>query len=295
MKTKRCLAFMIVLSILVTALPAAFAEEKCTCPDHSKCACTCKCGCEDRQHLWGEWIVTYWPTCTWYGEHYRICRLCNAIDREIMPMIPHNFSEWRVVLEMTDHSAAVYNRSCRVCGYTEEYSVDPEGTLRLGSSNKDVRPVQDLLVQQGYLESNYADGYYGMNTARAVEAFQRDAGLTADGVAWPQTRERLQHEFGEWKIVKEAGYETPGRKMRTCEKCGYTEIENIGILIKPGAYNDNVWKVQTALRKLGYPVSADGAYGRETEKAVAEFQKDNGFEADGIIWPGIWLMLIPEE
>ena len=83
--------------------------------------------------------------------------------------------------------------------------------------------------------------------------------------------------------------------MRTCEKCGYTEIENIGILIKPGAYNDNVRKVQTALRKLGYPVSADGAYGRETEKAVAEFQKDNGFEADGIIWPGIWLMLIPEE
>ena len=64
---------------------------------------------------------------------------------------------------------------------------------------------------------------------------------------------------------------------------------------KQDAYNDNVRKVQTALRKLGYPVSADGAYGRETEKAVAEFQKDNGFEADGIIWPGIWLMLIPEE
>ena len=83
--------------------------------------------------------------------------------------------------------------------------------------------------------------------------------------------------------------------MRTCEKCGYSEIEDIGLLIKPGAYNDHVRTAQIALRKLGYPVGIDGAYGRETEKAVAEFQSDNGFEADGIIWPGIWLLLVPEE
>lgn len=292
---KRVLAAVLTFALLLAVLPFAFAEEKCTCPDHSKCACTCKCGCEDRQHLWGEWIVTYWPTCTWYGEHYRICRLCNALEREAMPMIPHNFSEWRVVQQMTDHSSEINSRSCRVCGYTETYSVDPEGTLRLGSADKDVRPVQDLLVQQGYLDSSYADGYYGMNTAHAIEAFQRDTGLAADGVAWPQTRELLEHEFGEWKVVREATYETVGRKMRTCEKCGYTEIEDIGMMIKPGKYSDDVRLAQAALRKLGYPVSVDGAYGRETEKAVAEFQSDNGFEADGIIWPGIWLMLMPEE
>lgn len=291
----RLFAVILACVLILTVVSFAYAEEKCTCSDGCKCACTCKCGCEDPQHVWGEWIVTEWPTCTWYGEHYRICRICNAIQREKMPLLPHRFSEWSVVQQMTDHSSEIYRRSCSVCGYTEEYSVDPEGTLRLGSSEKDVRSVQDLLVQQGYLDSNYADGYYGMNTARAVEAFQRNVGLTADGVAWPQTREKLQHEFGEWKVVKEASYETAGRKMRICEKCGYTEIEDVGILIKPGAYNDNVRKIQTELRKLGYPVTADGAYGRETEKAVAEFQSDNGFEADGIVWPGIWLMLVPEE
>lgn len=70
---------------------------------------------------------------------------------------------------------------------------DPERhatTLHEGSRSDAVRALQGELTQSGYLLR--IDGDFGKQTLHAVEAFQRDHGLTVDGKAGPLTRQALQ-------------------------------------------------------------------------------------------------------
>lgn len=44
-------------------------------------------------------------------------------------------------------------------------------------------------------------------------------------------------------------------------------------------------QIQRLLQRHGFPVNADGWYGRETESAVRRFQRSQGLESDGIVGP----------
>ena len=67
-------------------------------------------------------------------------------------------------------------------------STDAKPTLRKGSKGQDVTELQTLLIRRGYDLSPYgADGSFGNKTLAAVQQFQRDNGLTADGVAGSKT------------------------------------------------------------------------------------------------------------
>ena len=56
----------------------------------------------------------------------------------------------------------------------------------LGSRGEEVRQIQTKLKELGYLQGNI-DGIYGNQTKQAVTAFQRDHGLSADGIAGEKT------------------------------------------------------------------------------------------------------------
>ncbi len=177
--------------------------------------------------------------------------------------------------------------------------VDPEGTLRQGASGDEVEELQQLLVDQGYLDHYNKDGSFGTYTEEAVRRFQEDNGFIADGVAWPQIIELLRHEFSDWEVLQEPDYYTVGVKEHTCVKCGFKETETIGEKVNPGDYGPGVVSLQEALIQLGYPIAADGDYGSDTTRAVRKFQEENGLEADGTAWPGVMDLLYqkayPEE
>lgn len=59
-----------------------------------------------------------------------------------------------------------------------------------GDTGADVRELQARLISAGY--SVERDGWFGDNTEAAVRAFQRRAGLVADGIAGPKTLSTLQ-------------------------------------------------------------------------------------------------------
>ena len=61
-----------------------------------------------------------------------------------------------------------------------------EATLRAGTTGSSVTDLQKALNQLGY-DAGTADGNYGAATTAAVSAFQKDKGLTEDGVAGPTT------------------------------------------------------------------------------------------------------------
>lgn len=66
------------------------------------------------------------------------------------------------------------------------YSESRETLSRLGSRGEEVRQIQTKLRGLG-LYSGSVDGIYGTGTQKAVRQFQKNCGLTADGIAGPKT------------------------------------------------------------------------------------------------------------
>lgn len=54
------------------------------------------------------------------------------------------------------------------------------------------------------------------------------------------------------------------------------------MVLKVGSTGNEVKKLQTILKQLGYSVSIDGKYGQMTKNAVISYQSDNMLVADGI-------------
>jgi rare lipoprotein A (peptidoglycan hydrolase) len=63
-------------------------------------------------------------------------------------------------------------------------------TLSKGTAGNDVKTLQVLLTRRGYEVPS--TGYFGSITKRKVRQFQRNRGLTADGVVGPMTRAKLR-------------------------------------------------------------------------------------------------------
>lgn len=60
--------------------------------------------------------------------------------------------------------------------------------LKVGSSGKDVKKLQEELIAKGYdVGGTKADGVFGKNTLAAVKQYQKDNGLAVDGIAGKNT------------------------------------------------------------------------------------------------------------
>lgn len=77
-------------------------------------------------------------------------------------------------------------------GVTEDY-VPQKPTLKKGSKGEYVTLLQTSLINLGYKLPKYGpDGSFGNETLEAVKEFQKDHGLTADGIVGKATWEALE-------------------------------------------------------------------------------------------------------
>lgn len=74
---------------------------------------------------------------------------------------------------------------------------------RLGSRGSEVEAVQQALKDRG-LYNGSVDGIYGSGTESAVKKFQKQQGLTADGIAGPQTLKKLGVTVGSAPAVNDS-------------------------------------------------------------------------------------------
>ena len=74
-------------------------------------------------------------------------------------------------------------------------SATAEALSRKGSRGNEVKAVQQALKDRG-LYTGSVDGIFGSATEAAVKKFQKQQGLTADGIAGPQTLKRLGITIG---------------------------------------------------------------------------------------------------
>ena len=64
-------------------------------------------------------------------------------------------------------------------------------TLKVGSSGEAVTKLQQKLAEKGYLTQANVTGVYDSATEAAVRNFQKDNGLTVDGIAGEKTQHKL--------------------------------------------------------------------------------------------------------
>ena len=259
--------------------------QEATCVKKGSRTRTCKvCGERETEqyyaeHTWGAWSMTKEPTCTEKGERERTCKVCGKVDTQMLDKLPHEY-EWEIIVEATDHSSGTRAKICKVCGHDGgEESFDPEGTLRRGDRGDEVSRMQQLLVEQGYLNAGGADGIFGGGTEKALIQYQKDRNLNPDGIGWPQTLKDLDHDFGPWEIVKEMTRTEAGERRRVCQGCGFeqTEIIEAGATFERGRRGDDIRSLQQLVKALGYDAGGvDGIYGKKLDAAMAAFAADRG-------------------
>jgi peptidoglycan hydrolase-like protein with peptidoglycan-binding domain len=115
-----------------------------------------------------------------------------------------------------------------------------------------------------------ADGVFGRQTQRAVKRFQSRRGLTADGIAGPATRRALR--IGPGAVLK--------RRRPASSPRGSGRRSTTGRSRSRAVRGGGVRALQ---RRLG--LSADGAFGPQTQRAVKRFQRRRGLTADGVVGP----------
>lgn len=139
-------------------------------------------------------------------------------------------------------------------------------TLRRGMRGREVRELQEQLQSIGIALSNHgADGIYGQETELAIRRFQLQQNITVDGIAGSVTRSRLQNAVNDRsKESRTLRYGMSGAAVRELQE----QLITVGM----------------NLNRYG----ADGRFGRETEVAVREFQKQEMIRVDGIVGTETW-------
>ncbi len=149
---------------------------------------------------------------------------------------------------------------------TPDPNVTPAPTaflLKTGVKGDAVRQLQQRLRELGYYQGEI-DGAYGPGTEEAVMAFQRQHGLTEDGICGEGTRAMLYSANAQVFRPTPSPTATPG-------------------LLKKGDNGESVRMLQSRLKELGfYDGVIDGDFGGGTEEAVRLFQRQHGLDVDGI-------------
>ena len=169
-------------------------------------------------------------------------------------------------------------------------------SLQVGFTGSDeVRALQKRLKELGYY-SGAADGDFGPATEKAVKAFQKANGLTADGKAGKQTLAKLNS--GSAITAKQANATaTPKATSKTTAKATAkatatprpTATPNLTkeYYLQLGSSGSKVRTLQNRLISLGWlGGKATGTYDEATEAAVRAFQKKtSGLYEDGVAGP----------
>ena len=159
----------------------------------------------------------------------------------------------------------------------------PGTALRQGDEGQNVRLVQFWLkiTRTVYtaLNNPTVDGQFGAATKRAVEAFQRYFGLTADGVVGRTTWNKLR------EVYTDIANDLLAERLRPGEFPGVLRRGASGRAVRELQYY--LYLMHTYNPSLP-SVNIDGNFGAATEAAVRAFQRSAGLTSDGVVGRATW-------
>lgn len=191
---------------------------------------------------------------------------------------------------------AIFTAVKRLSEITSEGLTIPEidrvfkDTMSLGDSGPEVETVQYYLAFLGYfypqLPPIAITGIFNDETRDAVFTFEKEYGLTIDGVVDANTFRAIEDAYRDAVSRLPANYRSaigepyPGR------------------FLVEGDRGENVEVIQGYLNRIGEadpeipPIAVDGIFGPQTKQAVIAFQRQLGLEENGAIGPVEWVEII---
>ena len=133
----------------------------------------------------GDWVFFTW-TSDENTDHVAMVEYCTRdteTDRILIHVIEGNKPS-SVARDVYDLNYA------RILGYGTVHDV-ADVTMHFGNKGEKVRQLQEKLVYLGYLSKEDETGTYGSRTVEALRSFQRDASLSATGLANKATQQKL--------------------------------------------------------------------------------------------------------
>lgn len=146
--------------------------------------------------------------------------------------------------------------------WNEDCVNSTKSTLKNGArpDGKPIRQGSAVFLTEnkpdGKLSRHHIGIYIGANTC--IEAKGTRSGVVASALShWDEVAELKSVSYGGEKVIT---------------------------ILRHGSRGDEVKDLQEQLIRMGYDCgTADGIFGRRTEEAVKEFQKEHGLAADGIV------------
>ena len=173
----------------------------------------------------GSWVVTEEPTCTRPGTEATTCTRCSQSDRfRDIPALGHDWGEWKVTKEATETEEGIETRTCkRNSSHTETRAIP---VLEHKHVLTKVAAVAQTCTEDGNIEYWICDGgenpcgkyFADENGKNTIE--KKDTVVKATG-----------HDWGEWKVTKEATETEEGIETRTCKRdSSHAETRAIPVL-----------------------------------------------------------------
>ena len=168
----------------------------------------------------------------------------------------------------------------------------PGSPLRRGSTGTNVRILQKQLsrIAKDYpsFGKPAVTGTFDEATENSVKKFQKQFGLTADGIVGKATWYKISYIYVSVKDLSELTSE--GETAEGIQSTGGWP----GTVLRRGSTGSSVGQVQFWLSDLAQfdsslvRVSVDGSYGAATERAVRAFQQKQNLTADGVVGQTTW-------
>ena len=168
----------------------------------------------------------------------------------------------------------------------------PGSPLRRGSTGTNVRILQKQLsrIAKDYpsFGKPAVTGTFDEATENSVKKFQKQFGLTADGIVGKATWYKISYVYVSVKDLAELTSE--GETAEGIQSAGGWP----GTVLRRGSTGSSVEQMQFWLSDLAQfdsslvRVSVDGSYGAATERAVRTFQQKQNLTADGVVGQTTW-------
>ena len=168
----------------------------------------------------------------------------------------------------------------------------PGSPLRRGSTGTNVRIIQRQLSRIAkdypFFGKPTVNGVFDEMTENVVKKFQKQFGLTADGVVGKSTWFKISYIYVSVKDLAELTSE--GETADGTQSAGSWP----GTTLRRGSTGSNVEQVQFWLSDLAQfdsrlpAVTVDGSYGPATVSAVTAFQNKFALAADGVTGRSTW-------
>lgn len=161
-------------------------------------------------------------------------------------------------------------------------------TMKQHATGDAVSELQTQLQALGYYDGEIS-GTFDLATKKAVIAFQKKNGLTADGVAGADTQKKL---FAADALSK-ADTPTPKPTATPSPEPTYTIPEKT---VRKNDTGADAKAVQKRLKDLGYLKGAvDGKFSAASVAALKAFQEANGLTADGVAGQATYAVLFSNQ